>query len=216
MPAERRPLPELLEECLTSSDLDIWNTLIRQILPLVGGVVARSASRWDRITPELVEDLTQEAFLKLCKDEFAVLRGVRGRPEPIMIGFIKVTIANLVHDHFRMEYSEKRRPKAGFLSSDHLEETVGGSSAVDALQRGILLDQVDKILKDKLCDENSARDRHIFWLHHRNGMTAKAIASVPSLNLTEKGVESVLFRTGQLVKGELMDPKGISLKGTSV
>ena len=47
--------------------------------------------------------------------------------------------------------------------------------------------------------ETVARDRLIFWMYYRQGFTAKAIAAIPSISLTVKGVEGVIQRlTGQL------------------
>jgi DNA-directed RNA polymerase specialized sigma24 family protein len=46
----------------------------------------------------------------------------------------------------------------------------------------------------------SERDRTIFWLHYRQGLTATQIAAIPTLNLTVKGVESTLWRLKELVK----------------
>ena len=41
---------------------------------------------------------------------------------------------------------------------------------------------------------DAARDREIFWLHHRQGFTAAAIAAIPGCEIGTKGVESVLQR----------------------
>ena len=38
------------------------------------------------------------------------------------------------------------------------------------------------------------RNRTIFWLHYRAGLSARAIAELPGMGLTTKGVESILMR----------------------
>ena len=49
----------------------------------------------------------------------------------------------------------------------------------------------------------SDRDRTIFWLHFRLGMSAHAIARMSTLHLTSKGVESSLRRTLSLLRKAL-------------
>jgi hypothetical protein len=57
---------------------------------------------------------------------------------------------------------------------------------------------VDDVLRRQASDIH----RQIFWLHYRQGMTAKEIAGLAYLGLSEKGVESVLFRLVRLVREE--------------
>jgi RNA polymerase sigma-70 factor (ECF subfamily) len=61
----------------------------------------------------------------------------------------------------------------------------------------MLLRDVDDLLKQPPVVE---RDRQIFWLYYRQGMSAKEIAAISSLNLTIKGVESVIVRLNQFVR----------------
>jgi RNA polymerase sigma-70 factor (ECF subfamily) len=44
----------------------------------------------------------------------------------------------------------------------------------------------------------------IFWLYYEQGMTAKAIAALPSINLTSKGVESAISRLTRLVREQVV------------
>jgi RNA polymerase sigma-70 factor (ECF subfamily) len=47
------------------------------------------------------------------------------------------------------------------------------------------------------------RDRLIFWLYYRTGLTASAIAKLPGVGLTPSGVESAVGRLTKLVKAAL-------------
>jgi len=51
--------------------------------------------------------------------------------------------------------------------------------------------------------ETLQRDRTIFWLYYRQGLTAKEIGALPSIGLSLKGVESTLHRLTQLVREHL-------------
>ena len=55
---------------------------------------------------------------------------------------------------------------------------------------------VDDLLKKSV----SPRDRQIFGLYYRQGMTAKQIASIQALNLSTKGVEAVIVRLNKLIR----------------
>jgi RNA polymerase sigma-70 factor (ECF subfamily) len=183
---------------------------------LIAGVAARSALRWGALRAELVEDLTQEVFLKLCKNRFAILRQVEGQPDEMILAFLRVTVANLVHDHFRAERSAKRFPSGGFLTPDALDTWLGETRTMNATEHELLLGEIDRVLTRKLAGASAGRDRRVFWFHHRHGMTAKAIASIPAIGLSEKGVESVLFRLAVLVKEELTAAKGIAARDSLI
>lgn len=189
-----------------------WAALVECLQPTLAGVVARCALRWGSVTPELIEDLTQEAFLKLCRDGFAILQHVLGQPEEMVLGFMKVTAANLVHDRFRAERSAKRHPPAGFLTVELLDDVFGETSSAAAVERELLLSEIDRFLAPSLPSPAAERDRTVFWLHHRHGMTAKAISQLPPIGLSEKGVESLLFRLNARVREKMVDRKGISAR----
>ena len=206
---------DLLGRCLKIGDDDAWQALVEYLQPTIAGVAARSAQRWGPVRPELVQDLTQEVFLKLCKNQFAILRKIVVQPDELVMAFLRVTVANLVHDHFRAERSAKRFPGGGFLTSDTLDAWLGETRSVSSTERELLLDEIDQTLVRKLSGPSAARDRRVFWLHYRHGMTAKAIALIPGVGLSEKGVESVLFRLIALVKEELAAAKGIGVRNSS-
>ena len=47
------------------------------------------------------------------------------------------------------------------------------------------------------------RNRAIFWLHHRDGMTAEAIASITWIDLNTKGVETAIRRMTHLIQSHI-------------
>jgi RNA polymerase sigma-70 factor, ECF subfamily len=72
----------------------------------------------------------------------------------------------------------------------------------DIAIRSLLLSEVDKALQAAGASE---RDRAIFWLYYRDGLTAAAIASLKSLGLSTKGVESLILRLTRSVKADLAE-----------
>ena len=67
----------------------------------------------------------------------------------------------------------------------------------------VALREIDGILGKFYADEILIRNRAIFWLHYRDGMTAQAIASTPWISLKTKGVETALRRMTQLIQSHI-------------
>jgi DNA-directed RNA polymerase specialized sigma24 family protein len=121
-----------------------------------------------------------------------LLRDFKPQHPDAFFGMLKVTASNIAHDYFRRK---KAIIHGGGIAEIELTEVEGfvpdsRSDGPDHIEREILLGEIDDILRDNA----TARDREIFWLHHRQGFTAKAIAAIPCYKLTTKGVESTLYR----------------------
>jgi RNA polymerase sigma-70 factor (ECF subfamily) len=191
-----------------ASSAEPWEELIRRFHPVVVGTVIRCARRWNETSQAIHEELVQDAYFKLFRERRSLLQHLAAMPEQAMQGFLKVFTANLVHDHFRSLHASKRAPSDGLLELDDEREAHAGLSAAPRIERDILLNEVNELLAARVNGALAERDRQIFWLHHRHGMTAREIASIALLHLSEKGVESVLFRLTALVKKELSVAKG--------
>jgi RNA polymerase sigma factor (sigma-70 family) len=191
---------ELLRMCATTIDAGPWEELIRRFHSLIVGVVVRSARRWSEHSQAVHEELVQDAYFKLFRERHNVLRSLADVPDRAMPSFLKTFTANLVHDYFRSLHAAKRRPSAAVVEFDDERAVSAGLTAVSGVEREILLSEVDALLEAQVNGITGERDRQIFWLHHRHGMTAREIASIKYFHLTEKGVESVLFRLTTLVK----------------
>jgi len=72
-----------------------------------------------------------------------------------------------------------------------------------AIEQAVLLKQVDRWLDTCLGEHDRERDRLIFWLYYRSGMTASAIASLPAVGLSTKGVETTILRLTRIVRQQL-------------
>jgi RNA polymerase sigma-70 factor, ECF subfamily len=218
----------LLQTCLRSRDELLWTEFIRRSQPVIAGVVIKTALRWARSTPCLVDDLVQETYLKLFANNARALRRFVCHHENALYGFLKVVASNTVQDHFRCSYSQKRgsgreeesidgagiertdgrgfregRIGRALSTTDGLHQGGEHHSPHHGLERRILLREIDAYLKARSSKESFARDYTIFWLYYREGLTAKAISRIPSVGLTVKGVESTLLRLTRLVRKRL-------------
>lgn len=193
-------LQDLIQACAEGGDPAAWEEFVRRFQALISSVVFRTARRWGADSPALVDDLVQESYLKLCRDHMRVLREFRPDHPEAFFGFLKVIAANVVHDHFRALRSKKRA--ADVLPLD--PATTCGIDALKGIERAILLREIDAIL-DSLPGDDRGRDRTVFWLYYRQGLTAHAIAGLPTVSLTVKGVESIIRRLTRFVREQITD-----------
>ena len=68
----------------------------------------------------------------------------------------------------------------------------------------ILLREIDEHLKHCLTGPDRERDRTIFWLYFKQGMSTKEIASLPTIGLTAKGVGSVIERLKHSIREQIL------------
>jgi RNA polymerase sigma-70 factor (ECF subfamily) len=202
------PVAELIGAC-TGGDAAAWQEFIRRFHRIIAITASRVARRWGRTSPEVVDDLVQDTYLKLCAEGGRALRHFQSDHPDAIFGFLKVVTANVVNDHFKGLHTAKR---GGSQTAEPLEDaepvgrTEGAAGLTDA-ERGLLLDEVDACLGVVAPPETRERDRTIFWLYYRQGLTAKEIAGLPAIGLSLKGVESTLHRLTQLVRTHLVEAR---------
>jgi RNA polymerase sigma-70 factor, ECF subfamily len=199
---------ELAIACFQSGDELAWAEFVQRFQPLIARVALRVARQWGESSPQIVDELVQETYLKLCADRKRLLQRFTSKHEDAIYGYIKVLTSNLAHDHFKASRSQKRGGSATTTSIDCDERTptVPDPMSAEALiQRDILLQQVDACLQAVSIGPGSERDRKIFWLYYRVGLAASAIAALPMIGLSTKGVESTLLRLTRQIRERLGD-----------
>jgi RNA polymerase sigma-70 factor (ECF subfamily) len=184
--AEESP-EELLRECADLRQSQAWDRFLRRFNPLIVATVVRTIRRYGFDRAGLSDDLAQEVYLKFSANRAKVLREFEPRYPGAVFGYLRVIAANVVHDHFKSKLGKHPDPCP-------LPDNVAGP---DETEWRLLLRDIDDLLKKPPI---GARDRQIFWLYYRQGMSAKEIAAISSLNLTIKGVESVIVRLNQLIR----------------
>jgi RNA polymerase sigma-70 factor (ECF subfamily) len=213
IPADRLP-----RVCAESSDPAAWEEFVRRFHRLIATVVFRTARRWGDCSPLVLDDIIQEIYLKLCGNHCRLLREFTPVHPDAIFGFLKVIAANATNDHFKTLHTARRG--GGRITSDP-EEAVAAEpqrGGLSAIEREILIGEIDACLRRCLDGPNRDRDCNVFWLHYQAGMSASAIAAMPSISLTAKGVESIIHRLTCLLRKELAEiwekgrpgPKGFS------
>jgi RNA polymerase sigma-70 factor (ECF subfamily) len=201
---------ELIKACAESGHATPWQAFVLQYQRPISLSVLRTLRRWGISAPDIVEDLVQETYLKLCHDRCRkLLRFAIDHPHAVN-GYIKTIATNVAHDYIKSQRTQKRGNGEVDQFSGHLEPEANreSSGGAESIRTAILMREIDECLAE--CTEGTAqaRDRLIFWLHYQQGMTASAIAALPVVGLSVKGVESAIFRLTRLVKLRMTAKKG--------
>lgn len=196
---------ELVKACAGSKDPAIWREFIRRFQPVIATAVLRTANRFSKQTRQTLDDLVQDTYLKLCDDDCRLLRSFESRHPDAIFGFLKVVAGNVANDHFKSALAEKRGAGVTEAVPDTaaLFPVAPPSSSSTSMDRRILLRQIDDALTVGAAGPDLERNRIIFWLYYRDGLSASAIASLPYIKLTTKGVESILLRLTRMIRSHM-------------
>jgi RNA polymerase sigma-70 factor, ECF subfamily len=187
-------LAEILDRCLNEGSEHAWTVFVRTFRPVITSSISRVIGRYGSVNPALLDDLAQETFLRLCRDNAKLLRRFEARHESAIFGYIKVIATSVALDHFRARTADKRAPE---FSSDvaSLEVSVRPTE----IENAAFLGEVDR----RLSASESERDRSIFWLYYCQGYSTREIATLPGVALSQKGVESCIYRLTQILRKSL-------------
>jgi RNA polymerase sigma-70 factor (ECF subfamily) len=195
----------LIRVCAESIDGAAWDEFVSRFHRAISLSIIRTANQWGQTPQQVVDDLVQETYLKLCTDKCrSLLEFAQQHPEAVP-GYIKTIAVNVAHDHFKALHSKKRGSgEVGqFPEQVEVKAQAGGFGGQETIEREVLLKQINHCLEACSQGPDRGRDCSIFWLYYQQGMSAKVIAGLPWVKLTAKGVESVILRLTRLVREQL-------------
>jgi len=176
---------------------DLWVEFWHRFQPVIARVIFKRLSRSPRwIDRADLDDLVSEVFLKICTNNFKVLRDFEFRHENALCGFLKVIAAHLVEDYIRKRKSEKEGGGQQREDIDNLPQPPSDRSrAAASMFNNLRMNDIENCLQRRKGEPNFDRDHKMFWLYFRNGFTALEISQLPDIGLSNvKGVESALLR----------------------
>jgi RNA polymerase sigma-70 factor (ECF subfamily) len=155
-----------------------------------------------------VSEIVQEVFVKLCEDDRRILREFDDRGNDSFLKLLRLIAATVGTDHFRRMRAEKRggRTHSMTLEQHAQAEEVSDARSTAAVELPSLIAQLDGLLRLHY-KTVSRRDRTLFWLYYRQGLTAEAISRIPAIGLSGKGVESALLRITRLLRDTVANGK---------
>ena len=197
---------ELIRACAESNDGAAWEEFVARFQRPITLSITRTACKWGKDPAQFVDDLLQEVYCKLWADKCRLLlEFAHQHSEDGVLGYIKTISINVAHDHFKSLHSQKR----GAAETDQLLEDFAPAARSDsfggpeAMEREVLLRQIEDKLLSCAAGSNQERDCIIFWLYYLQRMSAKAIAALATIKLGDKGVEAVIFRLTRCLREHL-------------
>ncbi len=228
--AKRLSNRELVERLLDAEPADrVWEEFVTRFQGRIRLVVLRSfqteAERNPSLdtgsVPDAVLDLTQEVFVKLLESDRRALTRFRARSEHSIHTYLHTIAVNLVRDHFKKLRAQKT-PKVSSSLSNLIQQELesDGPSYDQALvsegpgpERFVasqeLRDRMGATIERASREASTGpRDRLIFRMYFIEGLTVGEIASLPSVGLTESGVEKCIRRIRQALRDDLQGDRG--------
>jgi RNA polymerase sigma-70 factor (ECF subfamily) len=195
-------LPELVCLCIGPCDDGAWEEFVARVGKAISLTILRVASLWGEPSRTVVEDLVQVTYLKLWEDNCRILRDFAIQNPNGILGYLKKVAANTTHDYFRHGRSQSAGGSRAHVSTSDVDVEAGKEvhGSQDRIAFQILLNQIDEHLKGHLTGPDQERDRTIFWLYFRQGMSTKEIGSLPTIGLGPKGVGSVIERLKRCIR----------------
>ena len=192
--------------CAGPCDDEAWQEFVSRVGRPISLTIMRTASQWGEPSRPLVEDLIQVTYLKLWEDDCRLLRDFALQHPEAILGYLKKTAANATHDYFKHGYSQSSGGDKPHVSTSDVDPEAGKEvhGSQEKIVFGVFLNEIDEHLKRCLTGADQGRDRMIFWLYFRQGMSAKEIASLPSIGLSAKGVGSVIERLKHCIREQIL------------
>jgi RNA polymerase sigma-70 factor, ECF subfamily len=205
------PLQEIVVLCAGSRDDEAWEEFLARVGRPISLTIIRTAALWGERSRAVVEDLVQITYTKLWEDGCRMLRDFAVQHPDAILGYLKKVAANATHDFFKHRQSQSSGGDQPHVSTSEVEPEAGHEvhGSEDRIAFQVFLKEVDGHLKRCLSGPDQERDRMIFWLYFRQGMSTKEIASLPAVGLGEKGVGSVIERLKRAIRAQIVgvDPE---------
>jgi RNA polymerase sigma factor (sigma-70 family) len=215
--------PELLSLCGRGEDASAWDEFVERFNRRIVVFVIRERRSRGLVhgadEAEVVSDLTQEVYLRLLANDRRALRNFRGDSDIAVVAYLARVVRAVVGDHLRRERSQKRSARLVSITEppDGEGAAVGetleadAAAAPDRLMSERLLAERVRLLLTSSGGANAARDAMIFQLHVLEGLTAREIAAIPSLEMSLAAVETVLHRTRDRLRSIIGGPSDLSV-----
>jgi RNA polymerase sigma-70 factor (ECF subfamily) len=200
-------LKDLVCLCAGPCDDAAWEEFVSRVGRPISLTIMRTASLWGEASRSLVEDLVQVTYLKLWEDGCRFLRDFALQHPEAILGYLKKTAANATHDYFKHGRSQSSGGDNAHVSTSDVDPEAGKEvhGSQEKIAFGVFLNEIDEHLKHCLTGPDRERDRMIFWLYFRQGMSTKEIASLPTIGLGTKGVGSVIERLKHGIREQIVE-----------
>lgn len=190
--------PSLFRQCADSPDNgDSWQEFARRYTPWLTRNVARAwrtcgQGNWP--PPEVSQDLLQDVYLAIVKNDFALLQHFRGTTEEEANAYLARTAINETINFLRAKGRLRRKVEEISLEAWIEDEGEEGRLPLNFnTQRHSLTEQeLVEILEQCFAGPNGNRDVLILLLHFRDGYTTSEIAEMGFSTLKVSSLNNLL------------------------
>lgn len=211
-----RSAVDLVRTCGLGTDSALWEEFVVRFHRRIVAAVIRERRRRglgaDPAAAEAVSDLVQDVYLRLVASDRRALREFRGDSDAAVFAYLGRVVRAAVGDRLRREHSLKRsadlvsidtttEPDGTLAISERLAADIRSSPDVQMSERAVG-GRVREILA-VVGAPNPERDALVFELHALEGLSAREIAGIASLDLSLSAVEGVLRRTRERLRAQL-------------
>jgi RNA polymerase sigma-70 factor (ECF subfamily) len=202
MDLNKLPANDLAKLCCDAGNLAAWNEFVRRFQQPIALAVKRKARKWGGVSPEVVDDLVQDIFMRLCADRCKVLKNFVPKGPDSIIGYLVVVARNVAHDHFRAGMAQRAGGEARHLVTEDgdLDFIPAPPHRAHNADWSLRIGEIDSALKALMPEPVTERDYTIFWMYFQEGFTASEIGGIGSFRLSIKGVEASIHRTKELLR----------------
>jgi RNA polymerase sigma-70 factor (ECF subfamily) len=188
-------LQPILDEAIETNRLHAWEQFAHCAQPIIASTIFRVLSRWRSPRNDYVDDLVQETFVKLCANDYHSLRRFRSTHPGALAAYLRAIASTVVVDAYRGRAAQKRGSDRDPVDGNDFTLSPASVQGVEQVERQLLIERIDRCLSSQ-----KERDRNVFWLYYRQGLTADAIANIRVMELSSSGVESLLRRLALAVR----------------
>ncbi len=205
-------LKDLVCLCAGPRDDEAWEEFVSRVGKPISLTIMRTARLRGEASRSLVDDLVQVSYLKLWEDRCRLLRDFAIQHPNAILGYIKITAANTTRDYFKHRHSQSYGGDKPHVSTSDVDPEAGNEvhGSEERIAFEIFLKEIDEHLKHCLTGPDQERDRTIFWLYFRQGISTKEIASLPTIGLGAKGVGSVIERLKHCIREQILGSARLS------
>jgi len=200
MSHEQLSAAELFTLCAGSRDHEAWLEFHRRYHRTIAGVALKTLAVARPGRTDELEDLIHEVYARLCQRSGKALQDFVPTGPNSDFAYLKVITRNVVLSHCSSKRVEDDRTNSAVQDIE-----IADPASTNSIDRKILIGQIDNAVRSTATD----RDRQVFWLYYRSGLTAEQISSFPTIGLSAKGVESALSRLTRIMKEKFANkPEG--------
>lgn len=160
----------ILSGCL-NGEKPAWDAFVLQYSSLVYHTIRKTLALYHaEPRPDLVEDLYQDVFLNILKDDFRKLRQFRGDRGCSLASWLRVVASRLTIDYLRSQ----KQHDLGATESLSAEQSDRPDSLISNEEEMLLLQTLEAL---------SPRDRILVDLVYRQDLSAEDVASILKISI---------------------------------